>query len=171
MIDHLYRWYPVYTKSRAEKKAYLMLQKKGIEAYLPLKKEWKQWSDRKKLVEEPLFKSYLFVRISNKEYQEVVMTAGFSRFVYFSGKIGVMPDKQMEDLQLLLASADDIELIEHDIAPGEKVLINAGPFKGMLAELVAIENKKCLVLKLENLGYAIQIKTSMGYVKPIKNNK
>ncbi|WP_199120897.1 UpxY family transcription antiterminator [Pedobacter sp. ASV28] len=169
MIDHLYRWYPVYTKSRAEKKAYQELQRKSISTYLPLKKELKQWSDRKKWVEEPLFKSYLFVHISHKEYAEVLMTHGISRFVYFSGKIAVMPDKQMEDLKLLLASGDELELIEYEIAPGEKVLINAGPFKGMIAELVSIKNKKSLVLKLENLGYAIQVKTSMAYIEPLKS--
>ncbi|MFN0254773.1 UpxY family transcription antiterminator [Pedobacter ureilyticus] len=168
MIDSLYRWYPVYTNSRAEKKAYQELQKKGIEAYLPLRKEVKQWSDRKKIVEEPLFKSYLFVKISNKEHAEVLMTAGINRFLYFSGKIAVMPDKQMEDLKLLMSSGEDLELISHDIKPGEKVIVNAGPFKGMIAELVSIQNKKSLVLKLENLGYAIEIKTSMAYIEPLK---
>jgi transcription antitermination factor NusG len=158
----------VYTNSRAEKKAYQELQKKGIEAYLPLRKEVKQWSDRKKIVEEPLFKSYLFVKISNKEHAEVLMTAGINRFLYFSGKIAVMPDKQMEDLKLLMSSGEDLELISHDIKPGEKVIVNAGPFKGMIAELVSIQNKKSLVLKLENLGYAIEIKTSMAYIEPLK---
>lgn len=168
MIDNLYRWYPVYTNSRAEKKAYQELQRKGIEAYLPLKKEWRQWSDRKKLVEEPLFKSYVFVRISNKEHAEVLMTQGVSRFLYFSGKIAVMPDKQMEDLKLLLTSGEDLTLIEHEIKPGEKVLIHAGPFKGIIAELVSIEHKKSLILKLENLGYALEVKTSMAYIEPLK---
>jgi len=168
MIDSLYRWYPVYTNSRAEKKAYQELQRKGIDTYLPLKKEWRQWSDRKKIVEEPLFKSYVFVRISNKEHAEVLMTQGISRFLYFSGKIAVMPDKQMEDLKLLLTSGEGLTLIEHEIQPGEKVLIHAGPFKGMIAELVSIENKKSLVLKLENLGYALEVKTSMAYIEPLK---
>lgn len=167
-MDLLYRWYPLYTNSRAEKKAFQELQRKNIEVFLPLKKEWKQWSDRKKLVEEPLFKSYVFVRISSREYATVLMTHGVSRFLYFSGKVAAMPDKQMEDLKLLLASGEDLELIEHDIEPGEKVLINAGPFKGMIAELVAIKNKKSLVLKLENLGYALQVKTSMAYITPLK---
>ena len=106
--------------------------------------------------------------MSNKEHAEVLMTQGIRRFLYFSGKIAVMPDKQMEDLKLLMASGEELELIEHEIAPGEKVLVNAGPFKGMVAELVAINNKKSLVLKLENLGYALEIKTSMAYIKPLK---
>ena len=167
-MDHLYRWYPLYTNSRAEKRVYQELQKKNIEVYLPLRKEWKQWSDRKKLVEEPLFKSYIFVRISTKEMATVLMAQGVSRFLYFGGEIAVMPDKQMEDLRLLLSQGDDLTFVEHDIETGEKVLINAGPFQGMIAELVCIRSKKALVLKLENLGYAIQIKTSMAYITPIK---
>ncbi|MNJ97636.1 Transcription antitermination protein RfaH [compost metagenome] len=168
MIDNLYRWYPVYTNSRAEKRAYQELQKKHIECYLPLRKELKQWSDRKKIVEEPLFKSYLFVKISSREYSEVLMTQGINRFLYFSGQVAVMPDKQMEDLKLLLASGEDLDLIDYEIQPGEKVLVNAGPFKGMIAELVSIKNKKSLVLKLENLGYAIHVNTSTAYIEPLK---
>jgi transcription antitermination factor NusG len=168
MIDLTYRWYPLYTKSRAEKKAYEELRKKGIECYLPLKKVLKQWSDRKKLIDEPLFKSYIFVRISSKEQTSVLMTLGISRFIYFSGKIAIMPDKQMEDLKLLLAGDADLDIIEYDIAPCEKVLINAGPFKGMIAELVSIKRKKSLILKIENLGCALEIKTSMAFIEPLK---
>ncbi|MCJ0742455.1 UpxY family transcription antiterminator [Pedobacter montanisoli] len=167
MIDNSYKWYPVYTKSRAEKKAYQELQKKNITCYLPLRRELRQWSDRKKWVEEPLFKSYVFVHISSKEYPEVLMTQGISRFVYFSSKIASMPQKQIEDLKLLLANGDELEIIEHEIEPGERVLINAGPFKGMIAELVSIKNKRSLVLKLEALGYAIHINTSMAYIEPL----
>lgn len=81
MIDQNYRWYPVYTRSRAEKKANEELNRKGIQTYLPLKKAVKQWSDRKKIVEEPLIKSYLFAYISAREYAEVLMTNGVARFI------------------------------------------------------------------------------------------
>jgi transcriptional antiterminator RfaH len=168
MIDHNYFWYPVYTNSRAEKKAYQELQRKNIEAYLPLKKTLKQWSDRKKMVEEPLLKSYLFVYMSNKEYAEVSMTPGISRFIYFSGKIAKIPNKQLEDLKLLLATEQELEVFDYELSPGEKVLINAGPFMGIIAELVAIKNKKNLILRLDSLGYSIQINTSMAFVEPLK---
>ena len=59
-----YKWYPVYTHPRAEKKAHQALSNKGIETYLPLRRQLKQWSDRKKWVDEPFIKSYLFVHIS-----------------------------------------------------------------------------------------------------------
>ena len=168
MIDHQYKWYPIYTRSRAEKKTQAELERKNINTYLPLKKVEKQWSDRKKIVEEPLLRSYLFVYISAKEYAEVSMTYGFTRFIYFSGKIASIPDKQLEDLRLLLANSIDLELIEHNISLGEKVLIKAGPFKGIIAELVSLKSKKSLVLRLEQIGYAINIRTSMEFIEPLK---
>jgi len=168
MIDNTYKWYPIYTRSRAEKKTYEELLKKNIRSYLPLQKKLKQWSDRKKIVEEPLLKSYLFVYISAKEYTEVLMTYGISKFIYFSGKIAAIPEKQIEDLKLLLATEADLEVIEFEVSPGEKVLIKAGPFKGIIAELVSLKNKNSLVLRLQNLGYAIQIKTSLGFITSLK---
>lgn len=168
MINNIYKWYPIYTRSRFEKKTQLELEKKQITTYLPLKKVLKQWSDRKKIVEEPLLKSYLFIYISIKEYNEVLLTPGFSRFIYFSGKIASIPDKQIQDLRLLLANSTDLELIEYNISPGEKVLIKAGPFKGITAELVSLKSKKSLILRLDQLGCSINIHTSMAFIEPLK---
>lgn len=168
MIDNSYKWYPIYTRSRAEKKTQEELTRKNIETYLPLVKVEKQWSDRKKVVEEPLLKSYLFVYISAREYAEVLMTYGVSRFIYFSGKIASIPIKQLEDLKLLLAKNADLELINYDLSLREKVLIKAGPFKGIIAELVSLNNKKSLVLRLENIGCSILIKTTMAHIEPLK---
>ncbi len=167
MLNDTYKWYPIYTHSRAEKKAKIELEKKNIVTYLPLKKVEKQWSDRKKIVEEPFLQSYIFAYISAKEYATVVMTNGISRFIYFSGKIACIPDQQIKDLKLLLANDIELELIPFDISLGQKVLIKAGPFKGMLAEIVSFRNKKSIVLRLENLGYAIEIKTSLAFTEPI----
>jgi len=167
MIDNNYKWYPVYTRSRAEKKAYEELVRKNIIAYLPLKKTLKQWSDRKKIIEEPLIKSYLFVYISAKEYSEVLMTNGVSKFIYFSGSIASLPDKQIQDLKMLLATEGDLEVFNFTIRTGEIVAIKAGPFKGMLAELVSIYNRQRLILRLQNMGYAIEINTSMKFIEKL----
>ncbi|NII81341.1 UpxY family transcription antiterminator [Pedobacter sp. SG908] len=167
MIDQNYRWYPVYTRSRAEKKAYKELVRKGINVYLPLKKTVKQWSDRKKIVDEALIKSYLFVYISAKEHAEVLMTNGIARFLYFSGQIAAIPEQQIQDLKLLLATDADLEVFEYDIKPGARVLIKAGPFKGIIAELASVHNKQRIILRLQNMGYAIEINTSVAFVEPL----
>jgi len=151
------KWYPVYTHARAEKKAYQALINKGIEAYLPLHRQLKQWSDRKKWVEEPFIKSYLFVRINDHEQAEVLMTKGIARFIYFSNKVTAMPDRQIEDLKLLMASPYELEVTEANLQAGEKIVIKAGPLKGMGGEIIGYRSQKQLILRLENLGCSIII--------------
>lgn len=164
-----YKWYPVSTRSRTEKKVHEELNKKGIVSYLPLKKTLKQWSDRKKVVEEPLIKSYLFVYITVAQQMEVLQIYGVARFIYFCGKVASMPDKQIDDLKLLLATDSELEIFDFDIEKGEQVLIKAGPFKDIIGEVVSIKNKTRVVLRLKNLGYAININTSMAFLEPLNS--
>jgi len=151
------KWYPVHTHAKAEKKACLALTNKGIEAYLPLQRQLKQWSDRKKWIEEPFIKSYLFVRAKENELTEVLMTKGIARFIYFSGRVASIPDNQLADLKLLMTSAFELEITEDNLQPGEKVIMKAGPLKGLMGEIVSYRSQKQLALRLENLGYSIII--------------
>ena len=96
---HLYHWYAVYVKSRAEKKAQIELQQKGIENFLPLQRKLRQWSDRKKWVEMPLIPGYLFVRISRKEYDLTLQSTQVVSFVRFEGTAATIPDNQIDYLK------------------------------------------------------------------------
>lgn len=159
------KWYPVCTHPRAEKKAYEALIKKGVNAYLPLRKTLKQWSDRKKWVDEPFIKSYLFVNIEQHQQGEVLMTKGIGRFIYFSGKIAAMPDKQIADLKLLLTSAADIEITEEELKPGEHVRIKAGPLKDLEGEIVAYRTQKQLALRFESIGCSIIVHVGASLIQ------
>jgi transcription antitermination factor NusG len=159
------KWYPVYTNPRAEKKAYEALMSKGINVYLPLHRQLKQWSDRRKWVEEPFLKSYLFVNIAEQEQAEVLMTKGISRFLYFSGKPAVMPDKQIHELKLLMASPYELEVTEEDLQPGEKIIIRAGALKGMTGEVVSHRSQKQLILRLESIGYSIIVNVAASLIE------
>jgi transcriptional antiterminator RfaH len=158
------KWYPVYTNPRAEKKACQALINKGVETYLPLHRQLKQWSDRKKWVEEPFIKSYLFVHINEHQQTEVLMTKGVSRFIYFSGKIASMPERQIDELKLVMASPFDLEITEEHLQPGEKVMIKAGPLKGLKGEVISYRSQKQLALRLENLGYSIIIHVAASLI-------
>jgi len=158
------RWYPVYTQPRAEKKAHQALLSKGIETYLPLRRQLKQWSDRKKWVDEPFIKSYLFVHIAEHDQAEVLMTKGVARFIYFSGKIAPMPDRQINDLKLLMTSSLELEITEENLLPGEKIRLKAGPLKGMTGEIISYRSQKQLVLRLENLGCSVIIHVSASLI-------
>jgi transcriptional antiterminator RfaH len=159
------KWYPVYTQPRAEKKAYQALTGKGIETYLPLQRQLKQWSDRKKWVEEPFLKSYIFVNIAQREQQDILMTKGISRFLYFMGRPASMPDRQITELKLLMASPYELEITEEHLHPGEKVVIKAGPLKGMTGEIVLQRSQKQLILRIESLGCSIVVHVAASYIE------
>jgi transcriptional antiterminator RfaH len=158
------KWYPVYTCPKAEKKAHQALLNKGIETYLPLRRQLKQWSDRKKWIDEPFIKSYLFVHITQQEQTEVLMTKGITRFIYFSGKVASMPDKQMEDLKLLMTSGVELEITEENLLPGEKIVLKAGPLKGMVGEIISYRSQKQLMLRLENLGCSVIVHVAASLI-------
>jgi transcriptional antiterminator RfaH len=161
------KWYPVYTHPRAEKKAYEALVKKGVVAYLPLHKTLKQWSDRKKWVHEPFIKSYLFVNIKPHEQSEILMTKGIARFIYFSGKIAAMPNKQIDDLKLVLSGAEDIAITEEHLQPGEMVRVKAGPLKDLEGEVVNYRTQKQLALRFESIGCSIIIHVGASLLERI----
>jgi len=95
-------WYAVYTKPRWEKKVHATMTSRGLESYCPLNKVRKQWSDRVKLVEEPLFKSYVFVHVAEEEQTRVRMVDGVLNYVYWQGKPAVIKDKEIDTVLSLL---------------------------------------------------------------------
>ena len=91
--DNSEKWIAVYTKPRHEKTVSNELYKKGYEVYLPLLKERRKWSDRKKWIEFPLFRSYLFVRTDIKNVLFVVQTYGVVKIIKFGEKIGIVQNE------------------------------------------------------------------------------
>src|SRR5690606_18319592 len=150
--DVVHNWYPVYTHARAEKKAYESLIRKGVACYLPLTRTLKQWSDRKKWVEEPLIRSYLFVSIAVRQQAEVLMTPGVCRFLYFSGKVATMPERQIEQLKVLLASSSELEVSSQAFEPGDQILVKAGPLQGLRGELVSYRSSQRFLVRLDHVG-------------------
>ncbi len=162
-----FNWYPVYTNPRAEKKAAGLLAKKGIEIYLPLQKTLKQWSDRKKWVDEPLIKSYIFVYISAQQQMNVLVTPGISRFLYFSGKVATMPARQIEQLRLLLASESDMEITSYRMEKGQAVKVIGGPLQGLSGELVDYQSQKKVILRLDHTGHAVMVQIPTVFLEPL----
>lgn len=155
---HLYHWYAVYIKSRAEKKAQTELQQKEIESFLPLQRKLRQWSDRKKWVEMPLIPGYLFVRVSRKEYDTVLQSSFIVSYVRFEGTAAIIPDNQIEYLQLMLKQDNlDIEITQETFEPGQAIEIIAGPLIGLQGKLVRLNGKNKVAMELEQLGYSAVI--------------
>ncbi|MGZ2368748.1 UpxY family transcription antiterminator [Ancylomarina sp. YFZ004] len=169
VLKRTYRWYAIYTRSRSEKKVYKELLEKGIETYLPLKREMRVWSDRKKWVETPLFSSYIFVRVSEREYYEALSSAWAVRYVCFGGKAVPIPDSQIESLKLFLEDIKrDVELSSTSLKKGDHLEVTIGPLKGVRGELLQLRGQNRIVLRFISLGCCVHANISMDEVKRLK---
>lgn len=148
------RWLAVYTKPRWEKKVNLLLKDKGIECYCPLNKVRRKWSDRIKVVEEPLFKSYVFVRISEDGMTNVRMTNGVVNFLYWLNKPAVIKEKEIETIQKFLNEYMNVEANPVNVQPDSRVRINRGAFMDKEGVVKRLMSKKVEVV-IESIGYSL----------------
>jgi len=158
-------WYAIYTRSRSEKQTLALLLRAGIDAYLPLRKVLKYWSDRKKWVEEPLFRSYLFVHISEAEYYDVLNTPGSVRFITFEGKAVVIPPQQIEAIKQFVDTGQELPDVELDLEPGSMIDIIAGPMKGISGELLEIMGKKKVRIEIDGLGQSVYLELPASHIQ------
>lgn len=160
-----YKWYALYTRSRAEKKVFQELTRNGIEAYLPLIKTIKQWSDRKKKVEEPLIRSYVFVKVSEKEYYMVLNTEGAVRYITFEGKAVAIPDKQMESLKKIIGDEIPFELSEQKFSPGDAIIITSGVMAGIEGEIIQHAGSRKMLVRIGDTGHSLMVSLPNNYIQ------
>jgi transcriptional antiterminator RfaH len=163
-------WYAAYTKSRFEKKVHSLLSEKSIEAYVPLQKQLRQWKDRKKWVEEPLIRSYVFVRITEKEHFHVLNTPGVVCFVTFSGKAAPIRNSEIEILKKIMATETEIELTSDELQLGDPVEIIAGKLMGITGELMEYKGNKKVVIKIDHIGYSLILNIPTIYLRKRLHN-
>ena len=162
------KWLVCYTAPRAEKKANLRLEKWGIETYLPLQKVLKQWSDRKKWVYEPLFRSYLFVHITKSQYLTVLQTPGIVRIIQYMGKPAEVSQQQIDDVKRLLANELPLEVTTEDFSKGDLVRITGGPLTGLEGILRDIQGEKKLIVSLKGIDQSVVATLPPHYVERIE---
>jgi len=160
-------WYAVYTRPRAEKQVFERLLDKGIDAFLPLQKRMKQWSDRKKLVETPLFSSYVFVNVNRSLYDEVLRTHGVVKYISFEGKAATIPSSQIDNLRIIIDSDADVETTWEKRKKGEKVRVNGGPLHGLEGILITDGKKNKVMVQVDRLDQNLVIEVPLAFVEPI----
>jgi transcriptional antiterminator RfaH len=151
-------WFVIYTKSRNEKKVAELLQKNGVEVFCPLVKLKKNWSDRKKIVETPLFNSYVFVNLSEKDRNVVFYVPGVIRYLFWLKKPAIVKDSEIESLKTILHETMDSFTIEN-YQIGDTVKISEGVFKGVDG-VIEKQSKNKLHVILENVGKKITLQRS-----------
>ena len=150
-----YKWYALYTRSRAEKRVYEQLEAIGIHTYLPLKREKRQWSDRKKWVEVPIINSYIFVYITPAQFRQVFEANGVVAYVSYKGQAVPIPDREIEAMRRTIESKLSFSLESETLKKGEKVTITSGPLKNIQGEVEEIKGKRKLYIRISHIGYML----------------
>ena len=151
MMEINEQWYALYTKPRWEKKVSKLLDDQGIENYCPINKVTRQWSDRKKVVLEPVFKSYVFVKINEKEKWELRKVNGVLNFVYWLGKPAPIREEEILTIRKFLNEFQNVEVTELSLKVNDNVKIKNGVFmdyEGILVELIGNKAR----VRIESMG-------------------
>lgn len=148
------KWFVVYTRPRWEKKVARELEERGVINYCPLNKVHKQWSDRKKVVLEPLFRGYVFVQLEDAHKWDVKEVDGILNFVYWLGKPAVVRDADIEIIKKFLQEFSDIEVTEQKLDVNTKVVIKQGVmmnYKGIILELLGNRAR----VRIDSMGLSL----------------
>jgi transcription antitermination factor NusG len=150
-------WHVVYTKSRNEKKVLKKLLDLGIECYCPLRKTLKQWSDRKKWVEEPIFKSYIFVKSSSSQEKKLTIlnVEGVVRFLNWLGAPAQVRQEEINIIKKFLGEYKDVNFNRYDL--GATVKVKTGSLKGQIG-VVTESTDRHITLTIEKLGMNLTAK-------------
>lgn len=153
-------WFAIYVNSRAEKKVAETLFSKNIEAYVPLVKTMKQWSDRKKMLELPLLNGYVFVKIDLKEKDKVLQTKGVVNFVRHCGEIAKIREQEIIQLKQLVELGYQIEVssLAKKYKEGDRVKITSGALKNIEGYVTENKEGRFIEVILDSIGQVITVK-------------
>ncbi len=166
-----YHWYAIYTRANGEKKLLDNLLEKNIECYLPTRKVLKVWSDRKKWVEEPLFRCYIFVKVSYKEFFNVLNTPGAVCYISFGGRAQSIPESQISNIKNFLYQCDhEVTLTYERIQKGAIVEVLNGSLKGIKGEVAYIYGQMRLLIRIDSMNCCLYANISRDEVKLIEEN-
>ena len=163
------KWYALFTKSRSEKKVFERLQEAGIEAYLPLVKTVRQWSDRKKTLHVPLIPSYVFIKLPERDIYKAIMVPGAVNVLKHLGKPAVVREVEIQNMRILsntdekLDISNDIHLIK-----GDTVEVTKGPFMGLIATCEKTGSNYRVVVKIESLGSGFTVNIPLSFLRKIE---
>jgi transcription antitermination factor NusG len=147
-------WYAVHTRPRWEKKVASQLAQMKIEHYIPLNKVQRQWSDRKKIILEPLFTGYVFIRLEEGQQLSVRQISGVLNFIYWLKKPAVIRNEEIETIKRFLADYQCVKLEKTVVSVHDQVRVLSGPLMERQGNVLEIKHKTVKV-SLPSLGYLL----------------
>lgn len=163
------KWYVAYVRLFHERKTAEKLAAMGIESFVPVREEIHQWSQRKKKVMRVLIPQMIFIHATQKERMEALTLASISHYMVLRGEHtpAVIPDRQMRQFMFMVDySTETIEMFTSPLEPGQSIKVIKGPLSGMEGELIEIDGKSKVVVRLDLLGCA-GVDMPIGYVEAL----
>ena len=151
-------WYVLYTKPRHEKKLAERLQAEGWAVYCPLKKTTKQWSDRKKVVEEALFPSFIFIQCQEQERHQVFVHASAVRYLYWLRKPAIVRSEEIDSIRQWMGEVNHASITVESIPVGSKVRLGAGPLMCQIGKVKEHRGDQ-VIITLDQLGIQVRVKS------------
>lgn len=165
-------WYAMYVKMHHEKKTAEKLSNMGITNYLPLQETIRQWSDRKKKIQVVIIPMIIFVKSNEKTRIEIlknVPSINGTMIDKATHKPAIIRDEEMERFMFMLDYSDEaVQFTNEQLKPGEKVEVIKGPLCGLKGELIEIDGKSQVSVRLNMLGFAM-VEMPIGHLKKIEN--
>ena len=146
------QWHVIYSKLRNEKKVQAALAEAGFEVYCPLNKTRRKWSDRYKVVEEPLFRSYVFIKINGNQLYDILKFDGVVRFLYWNRKPAIVREEEIELIKRFLGEHESVRLESTEFQVDQAVNFTASNLMGQQGKVLEVRNKEVKVL-IESMGY------------------
>ncbi len=147
-------WFALYTKSRSEFKAAAQIEALCVEYYLPTVTKYKQWSDRKKKITEPLIRGYIFIYADEKERISSLEQNAVVRCLTERGRPARIPDWQIANLKNMLKNEGDFYITE-GLSPGTKVRIKEGPFQDVIGVISESTGGKTIAVSIDLLNRSV----------------
>jgi transcriptional antiterminator RfaH len=165
-------WYVIYTRPKHEKKVALKLEERKLTYLLPQTKVLRTWHDRKKIIEVPLFPSYLFISLDKiEDYYDGLECEGVLSFVKFGKEVARVKEETVDSLRLLMNDGKNIEVSEEKFNPGQKFMIRQGAFTGLMCELIEHKNAKRVLVRINLLNRSVLADLTFDLLAPYDVSK
>jgi transcription antitermination factor NusG len=163
-------WYACYTRARHEKRVDEQLERRGFETYLPLLTQERQWSDRRKRVEFPMFPGYVFGRFKLEQLHDVLTVPGVATVIRHNGVPSPIHDEELENVRRFVAALAETGQVpdRSPLEPGQPVRVTCGPFTGIQGVIVERRGRRRVLVGLETIGQGMEIDIDGESLEPLR---
>lgn len=166
LCESEYRWFAIYTKYKGEKHVIKSLLKKGIEAYTPLLRTTKKYNRKIKTYDVPLLNCYVFVKITKKEYIQVLETLHVNGYVKIKNDLVAIPQREIDLMKRVVGELEDVKIAEGQYKVGVEVEVVSGNLTGLKGHLINIKGKNDFVINLEKSGFQLLVNIDPALLRP-----